>query len=428
MSEALAVPVPSEERLHHVDTLRGIALLGVLAMNIHEWFRAPIQMYRLQPHPWGGWWNVLTDTLLEALVSGKAMTTFAMLFAVGLCIQSERVLARGGSFKPYAFRRLGALFLFGVLHILLVWNGDILHNYALVGLLALPFLHRKPKTVYLWLFIVAGLALLGILAFSIIMALKPTPPWGSPNPSRIPRLQGIIQEMLQVRGKGTWGQEFFFRLKEWNQMFGWRGDLGLTFDVFAKYLVGLAVWKSGILRDPAAHLPRLRRFLAWAGPLALVMAVAAVLPRMFPTPPEAAWKTIRWFLPFVAASQVFGTILLALVWGAGALVLLQRPSVQRALSGFTTMGRMALTNYLLQSVVMTFLFFGWGLRLYGKLGPFLGFGIACAFFAAQIAFSRWWLSRHAFGPMEWLWRALTYGRRPERRGAPTLAPEPTTAS
>lgn len=429
MSEALAVPVPSEDRLHHVDTLRGVALLGVLVMNLHEWFRGPMQQHFLDPHHWPGWWNTLTNVLLSALVSGKAMTTFAMLFAVGLCIQSERVLARGGSFKPYALRRLGILFLFGVLHILLVWNGDILHNYGMVGLLALPFLHRKPKTIYIWLFTILGLGLVGILVFSVIMALNPTAPWGPASPNRTARLQSLIQEMLQIRGNGSWTQEFFFRLREWNRMFGWRGELGITMDIFIKFLVGLAVWKSGILRDPSAHLPRLRRFFAWAAPTAVVMVIAATLPRTYASATAAAWPVFRWFLPLVGISQIFGVILMALAWGAGALLLLQKPAVRRALGGFTVMGRMALTNYLTQSVVMTFLFFGWGLKLYGKVGPFVGFAMACTFFALQVAFSRWWLARHPFGPMEWVWRACTYGRLPGRREPGVVLPaEPTTAS
>lgn len=429
MSESVALPVSAEERLHHVDTLRGVALLGVLMMNLHEWFRAPMQMYRGNPHPWGGWWNVLTDTLLETLVSGKALSTFAMLFAVGLCIQSERVLARGGSFKPYAFRRLGALFVFGVLHILMVWNGDILHNYAIVGILALPFLHRKPKTIYIWLGCILGGAAIALLVVSIIMALKPTSPFGGRTPAGITRTQALIQEMLQIRGHGTWKQEFFFRLKEYTQLFGWRGELGNTFDIFIKFLVGLAIWKSGILRDPAANLHRIRRFFFWIAPIALLGVAISHGARQIQSMPPHVWHTFRWFLPLIGFSQVFGTLAMALAWGSGVLLLLQRPTVQRALSGFTAIGRMALTNYLTQSIVMTALFFGWGLGLYGRLSPFIGVCISVGFFIAQVAFSRWWLSRHAFGPMEWLWRSLTYGRRPGRtESVVALDAEPTTAS
>ncbi len=424
-----AEPVASDARMHHVDTLRGIALLGVLIMNLHEWFRAPMQLYRITDHPWPGTLNLITDVFLQAFVHGKALTTFAMLFAVGICIQADRARATSGSYVPFGLRRMGALLLFGVAHILLVWNGDILHNYALVGLLCIPFLHRKPKTVMIWLISWFGLITLAMLVFSIVKAFGPSLFTGR-SAAGLARNQALVEEMLKIRGQGTWTQEFFFRLKEYTQLWGFGGELGSTLDIFGKFLVGLAIWRSGVLSDPMAHRAKIRRFFLLMAPIALVMAAFSALPRLIPNPTPELWRVARFLLFPLGLSQVLGHITMALAYCSGVLLLLLNPAVARALSGFTAAGRMALTNYLTQSVVMTFVFFGWGLGLYNKLGPFAGVALSCAFFTLQVLFSRWWLAHHAYGPMEWVWRAITYGRSPKGRGAalPALVPAGRQAS
>lgn len=426
---ASAAPVSLRERLEHIDILRGIALLGVLAMNLHFWFRAPMARYRLESHPWPGFFNVATDWGLEALVAGKALATFAMLFAVGLAIQMERAEARGQAFGRFGFRRLGALFAFGVLHLLLVWNGDILHNYAIVGLISLAFLRRKVKTILIWLGVLLGLAVLAILVFSVIQGLRPPPEIHSAK--GIEKTQALLRETLQIRGSGTWVAELQFRLREYVRIFGPGGELVSTLDIFIKFLVGLAIWKSGVLHDPSAHLPRLRRFFAWTLGAGLMLSLLATLAQEHIVWILTHWKTTRFFLPVMGISQIFGPLILALGWASGVLLLLQRRIWQDLLRPFADVGRMALTNYLTQSLVMTFVFFGWGLGLYNTLGPFAGLCLSVGFFALQALLSRWWLARFQFGPVEWAWRSITYGRPQPLRRAPApladvqvKAPEP----
>jgi uncharacterized protein len=400
-----ARPVGIGERLSHIDVIRGIALFGVLIMNIHFWFRTPMWSYRLSSHPWPQAWNVGTDWFLEVVMAAKAMTLFSMLFAVGLSIQMDRVLAKGMGFRGYVLRRLGAMFLFGALHILLFWNGDILHLYALVGLLLWPFLKRKPRTILVWLAVLFGLATLAVLGLSIYQMLTPLPAY-KPGGGRA---AAMVQACLNGYQSHSWLAVMRFRLKDFVTMLGMTAPAAIL--VFLNFLIGLSVWKSGILQDPAAHLGRLRRFTLWALPLGLAanLLMAAVNGSVGPESwIRLHWSVARFFLPLVGLSQIFGLPLLALGYGAGLLILFQGETWRRRLLVLAPMGRMAFTNYILQSAVMTFLFYGWGLGLYNRLSPLAGVGIGLAFYGLQLAWSHWWLARFQFGPLEWLWRAVTY--------------------
>lgn len=398
-------------------------MLGVLIINLHFWFRAPMLRYQLEPHPWGGVWNVGTDWFLKLFLEGKAMSNFAMLFAVGLAIQMERVEGRGLSFWKFGIRRLTALFLFGILHLVLVWNGDILHNYALVGFLCLIFLNRKLQTVKIWFGMMCGLAITTILVLSIRAfhgtGIKP------PSEEAIAKLQASIQETIQNRGHGTWLVEFKFRLREWVSLYWPGADIFYCLGIFILFLAGLAIWKSGMLRDPSAFLPRIRKFFYWAFPLGIFMGLVDLLKKEQLDIFTTHWKQIRFFLPLIGFSSFFGPVVMALAWASGALLLLQKPRWSNLLEPFSYVGRMALTNYLAQSVVMTFLFFGWGLRLYNKLGPLAGLAVSLTFYTLQVGFSQWWLARFQYGPMEWAWRCITYWKVQPLRLSQNQPPEAT---
>jgi uncharacterized protein len=425
VQEYIDAPVTLRERLEHIDILRGIALLGVLVMNLHFFFRDSIGRYRLESHPWGGWWNIGTDWALLTLVEGKAMTIFAMLFAVGLAIQVERATERGSGFWGFGFRRLGALFLFGLLHFLLIWNGDILHNYALVGMLALGFLKRNLKTILIWLGSLYGLVIVGVLIVCIRQAMGAAP---SPRSAAdIAQTQAWLQETLQVRGSGTWVAEFWFRLREFARVQGLGGELTSMVDIFLKFMLGLAIWKSGILRNPSAHLPKIRKFFIASVSAGLACAIIVTLWGETREWTLVHWRHVRYLLPIIGLSQSFRMTLLGMGWAAGVILLLQRATWKKLLEPFKAVGRMAFTNYLAQSLVMTFLFNGWGLGLYHKLSPLEGVGVSVVFFTLQALFSRWWLTRYQFGPAEWAWRSLTYWKRQPFKMALPLAATPANS-
>ncbi len=411
-------PAPPEERLAHVDFIRGCALFGVLAMNLQYFFRGPYEVYTGGGHPWPGFIDGCVDDALSLLVEGKAMTLFSMLFAVGLAIQLERKEARGGSFWGFAWRRMGTLFAFGVAHVVLIWNGDILAAYALVGILLFPFLRRKTKTLHIWLVAMFGVLTVAVLVIGFIQAFKlPS------DPHRIQRMAEAAawaQACIAGYGQTGWWDVLVFRLQDYAEH---AAEFFAAFSlVFLNFLVGLSVWRTGILQDPSAHLPKIRRAAFWLVGLGLATGVVDLFGR-----PMMAFIRSHglWAKPLVAPlalSKIYHMPLLGLGFGALLLLAWQSGKGRSALQPITSVGRMALTNYLAQSLVMTAIFYGWGLGLYGKVGPAVGLGITASFYLLQVAASRWWLTRFRFGPMEWLWRCAGYARiQPFRLRSPLPA-------
>lgn len=403
-------PARPEERLVQLDVIRGCALLGVLVMNVQYHFRGPFAEYILDRHPWPGFWNGAADDFLRLLVQTKAMTLFGMLFAIGLAIQMERKEARGdGGFWGFAWRRMGALMAIGLLHVALIWEGDILFTYALAGMLLFPFLRRKTRTIHLWIAALAGLTVAMVVFFTVRRMLGSPPGAGAGRTRAYAEMGEWIVRATAAYGHGTWWEATLFRLNEWSAhlMDQWPP----VYATFFSSLLGLAVWRTGLLRAPGAYLPTLRRWTPWLLGLGLAGSVAD----LYLKPLRAFCMAHRpWGAALaipVTISAEFGAILLALGYGALLLLALQGVRWRAALSPFAWAGRMALTNYIAQSLAMTALFHGWGLGLYGSVSPVQGLALSVLFFTLQMRLSRWWLGRFYYGPAEWFWRCLSYAHR-----------------
>lgn len=393
-------PVGRGERIVALDVIRGWALLGVLLMNNHDHFRGPAELYAFSPHPSPGALNAATDWVLWLFFESKSVTLFSFLFGVGLAIQLERVLARGERFGRYAVRRLGALLLFGALHVLLLWWGDILHVYACLGFVLLIFLRRSLRTQVIWgaVFLLAPWVV--ITGMMLLDAGKPPPPY---NPGSA--VAAFAQSMVGYSDP-RWLAGVGVRLQDWWTKTGLIPTLRFASYGLGLFLLGLAAWRHGILRHPERHRALLRRIVLVALPIGLCITFLSLLRwNLLPYSPTrfGRWLTLTRYL--VAPP------LMSAAYASALLLWLTTPVWRARLAPLSFVGRMALTSYLTHSLVMTWIFNGYGLGLYGRLGPAPAAGIALGLFAAQIAFSRWWLERHPYGPMEHLWRVLTYGRR-----------------
>jgi uncharacterized protein len=399
----------NENRLEHIDLVRGYALLGVLLMNIQYWFRAPQQLYHLSGgHPWPGTLNFVADTVLKVWFDGKSLALFSMLFAVGLCIQREHIVAKGLSWGPYAARRLGALAVFGALHILLLWNGDVLHEYALVGLLILPFLKRTPKTLSWWL---GGVVAFRVTVMTLVMlataARGPETFTALPPGMSASDLQTWADEVIRGYHQQSWIAVMHTRLWDFTRIV----RMSVPFypiAVFFNFLVGLWIWSRGILQSPAAHREKLGRVASWGIGLGVVMALPGAFESEIQSLLVNNWGWARLILPVRAITGIFGNAVLAVGIGAALVWCWQDTGWRERLRPLTFVGRMGFTNYIMQSVICTFIFYGWGLGYYNQMGPALGALLGLGIFALQIPASRWWLRRYHFGPLEWLWRSLTY--------------------
>jgi uncharacterized protein len=383
-------PSPTEpsRRLDAIDVARGLALFGVLMVNLVTEFRVSIfAQFMDAPLPAGMLDRAVLAFVREALEM-KAFALFSFLFGVGLALQYERLAATG---RPvyWLTRRLGVLLGFGLIHLLLVWNGDILTEYALAGVVVLPLL-AAPRRVQ-------GLAAAALFALYLSLPLlPPVVPW--PDPAWIAR---HVAAANAAYANGGWTDVVRFNIAEAPALL----PLHVTIlpRTLGLFVLGMLAWRSGVFAAPARHralLVLLFWVLGSAGAGVTLAQAFGVLPGAL-----ASWANLA-------------PVCLALAFAAAVVFLTAFTHAGAWLRAFAPIGRMAFTNYLMQSVLFGTVFFGYGLGQFGKLAPPPVFAFGVAVYAAQVALSRLWLQRYRFGPVEWLWRTLMLGRRqPFRRTA-----------
>ena len=383
-------PVAAGERLLHLDVLRGLALFGVLLVNIGYFCGADLAQEAGVAYPPGNFGSVAGE-LVRVLLENKAAALLSILFGAGLAIQAERASVKGQSRWPFALRRSGVLALLGSVHTFLLWNVDILLDYALISLMVLPFLRLSAGRV-LWAIPVVLIASAVIAAPMLALATD------------LPPAQTYAQA-LQHYGQGGWLDALQYRSWETLHVIG-PARIANRFAILAPFfIIGVAAWKAGWLSAPGAHRRRLRQVFVLCFSFGLVANAV---------PQEAlhAWANQLALQPLrvlIKASFFFAKFALTLGYAAGILLLLQRSRWRVWLGVFAPLGRMALTQYLLQSLVCTWIFYGFGLGQYGRMPLDLALALGVLLFALQVVSSRWWLARFSIGPVEWLWRRLSYG-------------------
>ena len=393
-------PVSVGERIEVLDALRGAALFGIIAANMRG-FSGPLAAYFDHTLMWTDPVNRMTQVFVDIFIQGKFITLFAFMFGTGFAIQMERADRSGIASRSFYVRRLAILLLFGVIHFLFVWWGDILAPYAVMGFLLMLFRTRSQKAVLRWS---AALFAYPLLFGTLLFVLHSS---GVPIPSPPPTTPDELQRIIGVYADGSYGAIVRQNLRE--APFMLFGFIFFYPRVLGVFLFGLWVWREGIVRDLPSRTALLRRCQKhglWIG--LLFNAIAVALTEIFhpdPLAPSALGLTIGFALTIgVPAGSLFYASTIALLWGKMRWRARLRPLV--------AVGRMALTNYLLQSLVCTTLFYSWGGGLYGDVGPLRGFVPTVAIYAAQVVLSVWWLRHFTMGPMEWLWRRLAYGSAP----------------
>src|SRR5947208_4935671 len=372
-------PISPAERIDAIDVLRGLALLGVLAINVVTIFRVSIFERFLPQNALASPIDSAVETVLMLAVDLKALALFSLLFGAGLSIQFER-LANSGRRTALLVRRLAVLLAFGLIHLCLIWNGDILTEYALAGLIVLPFLFG-PR----WLLAAAALASLGLY---LAMQAFPPPGWWPSTAA----LRQDVAEAHRIYATGGFLDVLAFRLREIPlfvplHVFIFPRTIGL-------FLLGAFAWRTGILRSPPRHL------LFSIATACIGIGAALILC-------HAGGCIARGRIG--ALAEPLGTILLALGYAAAIIGIANLERGKRLLGWAAPLGRMAFTNYLAQSLIFGWIFYGYGLGLFGRLGVASALAIGVAVYAAQVVFSAWWLRRYRYGPVEWLWRTLMYG-------------------
>jgi uncharacterized protein len=396
-----SAPVNPTERIDAIDVLRGIALFGVLAINVVNEFRVSIFEEFLPVANTTGTLDRAVQTFLTMAVELKAMALFSLLFGIGMTIQFER-LASNPRRGTLLVRRLAILLIIGVAHLFLIWNGDILTEYSLAGFIALPFLWG-PR----WL-LAAGAPL--FLALYLVMPLlPPVVPW--PPTAWI---KDHVAEARHVYGTGGFLEILTFRIRETASI--------LPLHVFilprtiALFLFGMFVWRTDVIRRPATHRLLLVTVAIVGVVVGAALTVASEEPALLGLPSPGRMGV---------SLERLATLLLATGYAAAIIGFVSTRPGMRMLAWAAPLGRMAFTNYLAQSVIFGWIFYGYGLGLFGRVGVVTALAIGVCVYVAQVMISAQWLRYYRFGPLEWLWRSMMYGtaqRLHIRQATPSGAP------
>ena len=397
-NDAHGAPIAENERAGVLDALRGFALLGILVSHLPTFsgyeFLPPARQAALDPL---GIDRGLA-ALCEFLIRGKFFSLFSLLFGIGFSVQLESARRRGRNFARHFTRRLAVLFAFGVLHGL-IWYGDILRDYAVLGLLLLPTAQwdaRKTRRAAIaWL--LARLAW-PFLVFAIASQLAPiAAATTSADPSN------HFLESTRAFASASWRDALsanleLLRMKALQMIYE-----GKAVSIVGMFFLGAAVGKARLHVDLASSARTLWRAFAWCAPLG-VLGNLVLVPLHAATP--AYPPTPRW----VADEVLFALAVPALtVAYASGFALLYSSTARAFLRAFAPAGRMALSTYVGQTWIGIALFYGVGLGFQERVGQAACIAIAVAIFFAQSALAALWLRRFRFGPLEWLWRRATYG-------------------
>ena len=395
-------------RIVAIDILRGFALLGILLMNIMG-FAMPDAAY-YNPTVYGGQTlaNHLTFGAMHIMADQKFMAIFSMLFGASVMLLSSKSRAQGRSLAATHYVRNVWLLVFGLIHLFFIWDGDILTIYALCAFM-LFFFRNVPANAQLSLgLVIFFLPSLVNLAISSQLSTLDRESIASFEAQFSPSEQAIANDLETFRG--SYNAQLAYRLGETDESFT-RGDnlLTLSFLVeafgrsFGMMLCGMALYRLGVLTARRSH-SFYRRMLF----IGLAIGI-----------PVASFGLYQYYVHDWAASYslFLGRIPnhIATPFTAGAyigLIMLWTKSRQaRAWQNrLAAVGRMALSNYIGQSLLATFIFYGFGYGLYGSLNRVSQLFVVLGIWSLQLLISPWWLSRFRYGPLEWLWRSLTYRR------------------
>ncbi len=395
-------PTKEARRIVALDVLRGFAILGILLVNVMDFGGVATRSAGA-----GGVLDRAVDAFLAYGARGAFMSTFAMLFGLGFALQIAR-LGRAGDGRGYGFylRRMAALLAFGLLHTLLD-PAEVLVLYALCGALLLFFRQVPSRALVLVALVLMPLPYLHTAVVTAQAATNPAVETSSFDED--PRAWDPYgsAESIRVHSEGSFadivGFNFRFTLNRLTPSLASYVWMTVPLPLM---LVGMLVGRLGLLADVQAH----RRWLArafWAGVVGGIVG-RSVGQTLFDLASRGGWNP--WTNMGGQTAWVLGAFFLAVAYCAALLLLLQVEPWRRVLLPLRFVGRMALTNYLLQTAICTTLFYEYGAALFGKVSSSAAASIAVGIFAFQLAASAVWLGRYRFGPAEWLWRSLTYGK------------------
>ncbi|MBN8614389.1 MAG: DUF418 domain-containing protein [Deltaproteobacteria bacterium] len=375
MTETKPTVGPSSDRDPSIDALRGLCLLGIAIVNA-PWIglspSLPDLLWDDTRRAALPLWDLGSALFVEGLCEGKFYPQFAALFGLGAGI----LMSRG---RVAYTRRLLVLLVFGVIHSIVGWWGDILLNYALLGFVLLA-IERLPTR--------------GILAFSALMMVVTTAiairfdTWFSPDFDDAERAREHAEYLAHELAIYRDGDFLTISRHRFDEMLAFFGQYNWSYRLNTVVMGSFGLWleRSGSLRRLTAS--------AHHGRIAAALVVIGI---------AANASLALWSGHYILAGNV-----LAMGYAASFLWLGKRASFARVRDALVPIGRTAISAYLGQTVAFTLFFYGYGLAMYGQLGPTAALALACSVWLTEVVLAHAWLSRFTIGPVEWLWRSLTY--------------------
>ncbi len=410
-------PVASSERIMLLDVLRGFAIFGILMVNMQYFFMPITSM--LAGHIATTDAGRISEGFIKYFFEGKFYVLFSMLFGYGFWLFIKRKRSGGGSIIPLYRRRLLVLLLFGAVHIVLLWPGDILFFYALFGFLLILFRNRNERSLLKWALVLVLVPKILMALMVIIFQFAQTDPAAAEAMAaglqeREEYIAGFVSQAYSVYSGGTFTRIAAMRISEFQLMLP--GVLFFYPVVLAMFLVGVWASRRNIFGNYRENLPFFRKAFRWGLGTGLIFNAIYVY-TFFRT--ETMGMPDIWGLLSTVFHAAGGIAFLAFYVSA-IVLLIERGKFNIPAKYLAPVGRMALTNYLLHSIICTTLFLPYGFGLFGRITVVEGILLSILIFGLQIPFSRYWLEHFNYGPFEWLWRSLTYGNwQPFKKGIPS---------
>jgi uncharacterized protein len=385
-------PTDPRARIRSVDAVRGFALFGVLLVNMYN--------FGAYSTEWTGMVDRIAFTAMHSVFETKSWRLFSFLFGFGFALQMLKAETQAAGSLWFYFRRLVILFVIGMAHALF-YDGDFLMQYAALGLILVAFRKVRKRALL-------ALALVLLAAFPVgnmIVSLSDDEPFAQSEET-----QSLAERREGHPYLGSLADVFEANApvippRIWSNLHSPESSLA----VFAMFLLGLYVGRSRILHDVPQHLPLIRKVFGWGVGIGVTGATAEWLLGQYFGYAVFSENTASSEIQFLGDILfAYGSTALALGYAAGIVLLAQGQNWMPVVRSLENLGRLALTVYLSGTVMFTMLFYGYGFGQIFLIGPAGTTAYAILFFTIQVVFCAWWLRRFRFGPMEWVWRSLTY--------------------
>ncbi len=399
MEQTGIAPVQAAERINEIDIVRGVALFGILMVNM-SFYKYPVYMERI-PSQFPEGLERLSAMFIQLFFTGNFYAVFSFLFGLGFFIFMDRTMKKGLELKPLYRRRLAALLVFGLLHIVLFWSGDILFTYAITGFILLAFRNVSLEAIKKWILALFVFAFF----FNIVVSFfKSAGEFLAPE-----KYQAVMDEMISsaliMYTEGTFIELMLYRLV--NEIpYVIVGVILWIPQVLAFFLCGLYAGRKGFFNNIPAYIPMFKKIRTWGllvGGLFLLLYVLLDY-GVLSVHPMLNFSLLSG-INYLASIFIFPAYVSMIILGA------QGGFWKKVLTPVGEAGKMALTNYLSQTLICVIIFYGFGFGLYGRVSVSAGILITIAIFLVQVAWSNAWMRKFKYGPMEWFWRFLTYKKR-----------------